>query len=76
MTPEQILEEKTSESGNDRESYLVDKEEFITLMDEGSAILKKLDISNGDGTFSSSLVFKNKTFLYVSNVRITPGGVN
>lgn len=61
MQYKELLDSLVSEWGPERDVYLVSVTEFIVLMQSGIRP-QKLDESNDDGTYVSTIIIEGKTF--------------
>ncbi|HEY4515725.1 MAG TPA: hypothetical protein VJH67_00880 [Candidatus Paceibacterota bacterium] len=66
MTPEQIVASQLSSWGDKKEVYLVTEDEFKILRTHAESSVEKDLESNGDGTYLSSLLFRNYRFSCVT----------
>lgn len=63
MDAQKIYQEQIDSWGEDKDIYLVTREEFIALLSSGSGYQVELDNQTAsDGTQLSSLVYKGKIF--------------
>lgn len=63
MTEEQFFE-RINNGWGDREVYSIQNEEIQLLLSFGAKLLPKKN--NGDGTFSTTLTLRGKTFICIS----------
>lgn len=70
MKAQEIIASHEADWGSERTLHSVSKEEFEIILSELELQPTKLNVSNGDGTFYSEMLYEGKRFCYSGQDKI------